>query len=105
MLYVLSCKEIQSYSEGPRVSCVHHSNILVLTRHMKNELHNMWVHPVSLQPYSQDISNVEEKTDFLMYTLIVQTEDFQQLTETEKEHTVVLIVLQREIKQLIQGLN
>ena len=41
-----------------------------------------------------------------MYNLIVQTEeDFQQLTETEKEQAIVLSILQKEIKQLIEGLN
>ena len=41
-----------------------------------------------------------------MCTLVVQTEEeFQQLTEIEKEEAVVLTMTQKEIKQLIEGLS
>ena len=58
----------------------------------------------SLQLWSWYVSHVEEKTDFSMYDLVLQTEmEYQQVTETEKEEAVVLTVLQKVIGQLIEG--
>ena len=61
-------------------------NIIVLTQHMTCRLHNMGAHLQSFQLWSQEISHGKEKTAFLTYTLIVQTEEsFQQLTEQKKK--------------------
>ena len=50
--------------------------------------------------------HVEEKTEFSMYTLIVQSEEeYGQLTEIEKEQAVVLTALQKEIRQLVKRLD
>ena len=63
---------------------------------------NLW----SLQLQILDILHDEENTGFPLYTLVLHTEEeFQQLTEIEKEEAVVLKVSQKHTQELIEGLR